>query len=65
MYHKYICNEILCFNTVFLEPVGWRDKDKSKLAVVIISIESTCCLNCLKSTQLSPHRCHLLPDEIH
>jgi aromatic ring hydroxylase len=42
MYHKYIRNEILCFNTTFLEPVGLRDKDKSKLAVVIISIESTC-----------------------
>jgi len=48
-----------------LEPVSLRDKDKSKLAVVIISIESTCCLNCLKSTQLSSHRCHLLPDAIH
>jgi len=48
-----------------LEPVGLRYKEKSKVAVIIISSESTCCLNCLESTQWSPHRCHLLPVAIH
>jgi hypothetical protein len=56
---------MLCFNTAFLEPVDLRDKDKSKLTVVIISTESTCCLNYLKITLLPPHQCHLLPSAIH
>lgn len=51
VYHTNTCNEILYFNTVFLEPVGLRDKKKSKVTVVIISTENTCWLNCLRSTQ--------------
>jgi hypothetical protein len=47
----YTYNEILCFNTVFLKPVSFRDKAKSKVAIVIISNKSTCWLNCLKGTQ--------------